>query len=42
MKPDSDEIWNRVHETMVHYDQRMVGDWKDDLQNLLIFVSTHC
>lgn len=24
---------------MSNYDQKMVSDWKDDLQNLLVFVS---
>ncbi|KAJ3552350.1 hypothetical protein NM688_g4192 [Phlebia brevispora] len=34
---DKTQVWNMVLEAMTNYDEKMVGDWKDDLQNLLVF-----
>lgn len=37
-EPDSTEAWKHVIETMAEYDEKMVAGWKDELNNLLIFV----
>ena len=37
-KPDSTECWNECVKIMVAYDESMVKGWKDELNNLLIFV----
>ena len=37
-KPDSTEGWKTITDTMAKYDEKMLGGWKDELGNLLIFV----
>ncbi len=35
---DSTQSWGVVLDGMTQYDEKLVGDWKDDLNNLLVFV----
>lgn len=37
--PDGTKYWEHVVSTMTQYDEKMVSNWKDELNNLLIFVS---
>ena len=37
-KPNSAEGWKHCVRTMAVYDEKMVGGWKDELNNILIFV----
>ena len=37
-KPDSDQAWEQIVKVMTKYDDKMVGGWKDELSNLLVFV----
>ena len=39
MQAEKLETWSTVLDTMTQFDEKMVNDWRDDLQNLLIFVS---
>lgn len=36
--PDSAKAWGEINEVVTKYDEKLVGDWKDELGNLLIFV----
>lgn len=36
--PDSARAWEEVNKIVATYDEKMVGDWKEELGNLLIFV----
>lgn len=37
-KPDATSGWKTITDTMARYDEKMLGGWKDELGNLLIFV----
>ena len=37
-KSNSAQAWDQVVNTMTKYDEKMVGGWKEELGNLLIFV----
>lgn len=39
VKPDTTDTWKHVLATMKKYDEKMLAGWKDELSNLLIFVS---
>jgi hypothetical protein len=38
-KPDFEDGWQKCVETMKDYDEKLLKGWRDELSNLLVFVS---
>jgi hypothetical protein len=38
-KPDSEDGWQKCVETMKDHDEKLLKGWRDELSNLLVFVS---